>query len=139
MQCFEIRLIVQKIYQRSYVMNLSALCNVIVKNACTKLLTTCNRHVRLSDCNKAVITLLCPVCCKLFTCSKLVVNLRQTVRRQLVDRIVTRCALLGVCCRSCHSSHNVTLSTFPVRGNWSTRRKPRTLGRALHTRTGLPL
>ena len=67
MQCFEISLIVQKIYQRSYVINLSALCNVIKKNACTKLLTIRNRHARLSDCNKAVTTLLYLVCCKLFS------------------------------------------------------------------------
>ena len=64
-------------------------------------------------------------------CFKLVVNLKPAVRRQLVDRIVTRCALLGVCCKSYHSSHNVTLSTFPVGGNWSTWRKPTTLDRAV--------
>ena len=82
MECIKIRLIVQKFCQRSYVMNLSALCNVIKKNACTKLLTTCNRHARLSDCNKAVTTLLHLVCCKLFslfqTCGQLETNSAKT-------------------------------------------------------------
>ena len=79
MHCFKVRLIV---LPKKLCNEFKCFCNVIKKNACTKLLTTCNRHARLSDCNKAVTTLLCPVCCKLFslfqTCGQLETNSAKT-------------------------------------------------------------